>query len=853
MENDFFNTRKALSVSVLLFISTVLAAQTKIVTDSPFVKGTTVVIPGAKFKRSGYHNLFWGRHYRKEWSTPVRVSNFYIDTAYGGLTPTAESGSRQSQGLRLKSGKGKEYVLRSVDKDFGRAFPDNFQKTFITRVAKDQASIAYPFAAITITPMIQATGIYHTNPRIIFVPAQGPLSDYNKKYGNQLYLFEERADENQEDADYFGNSKNVIGSEKLFEHIYEDNDNRVDQKAFAKARLFDMFIGDWGRHPDNWRWAKFDDGNLNIYRPVPRDRDQAYTKLDGFWPWVGINIAGATHLETFSFRIHNVKKFNKPAWPLDRPFTNELTQQDWTNAAQQLQSALTDQLIEYSIHQLPPELFSISGPTIIAKLKSRRNHLQDYAKDYYRFLSHHVELRGSNDREFFEVKRLNNAETQINIYKITKENEIKKKPYYSRTFFNKETREVRLYSLDKPDIIQVTGPPHGVKVRIIDPDGTDSISREAKGRTKLSIGKKFKFDTLHTKKFDFFILPLFSPPEYKVFEDDPMGLFTKTGARISVNMRYLSQPWRRQQYMKSHVLSANYGFLRTAFNIGYIGRFNHTVGPFDFLIKARVDPRAVENYFGTGNETTKTSSKRNYNRTFTTRFYGGLGLSLPIKSQQAIDISGFYQSIKVDKTAGHFISTDHGIDPSLFNNRQFAGAELAYRFRRINNEKFPTAGVDFLLAGDYVQNLKETDRSFTNVVSSLSVYIPLGKAFSIASKAGGAALTGDADFYHLNKLGGYVNLRGYDRERFSGKTMFYNNNELRWVVNTKNYFFNGEIGLLAFYDDGRVWQPLEKSDKWHTGYGGGLILIPFNKLVLTGTYCISEEAKFLQLKAGLFF
>ncbi len=105
----------------------------------------------------------------------------------------------------------------------------------------------------------------------------------------------------------------------------------------------------------------------------------------------------------------------------------------------------------------------------------------------------------------------------------------------------------------------------------------------------------------------------------------------------------------------------------------------------------------------------------------------------------------------------------------------------------------------------------------------------------------------------MNKLGGYVNLRGYDRERFSGKTIFYNNNELRWVTNTKNYFFNGEIGLLAFYDDGRVWQPLERSNKWHTGYGGGLILIPFNKLVLTGTYCISEEAKFLQLKAGLFF
>ena len=102
--------------------------------------------------------------------------------------------------------------------------------------------------------------------------------------------------------------------------------------------------------------------------------------------------------------------------------------------------------------------------------------------------------------------------------------------------------------MDKADVIKVAGPSHGVKVRIIDPEGNDSISIEAKARTKLSIGKKFKFDTLHTKKFDFFILPLFSPPEYKVFDDDPMGLFTKTGARISVNVRYITQPWRETKY-----------------------------------------------------------------------------------------------------------------------------------------------------------------------------------------------------------------------------------------------------------------------------------------------------------------
>jgi hypothetical protein len=129
----------------------------------------------------------------------------------------------------------------------------------------------------------------------------------------------------------------------------------------------------------------------------------------------------------------------------------------------------------------------------------------------------------------------------------------------------------------------------------------------------------------------------------------------------------------------------------------------------------------------------------------------------------------------------------------------------------------------------------------------------LTKAFSLAIRGGGGTMTGDADYYHLQKLGGYINLRGYQRERFYGKSMAYNNNELRWLVNTKNYFFNGQVGLLAFYDEGRVWQPGEHSTTWHTGYGGGLILVPFNKIALTGTYCISKEDRQLQLKAGMFF
>ena len=145
----------ALCLFLLLAISS--KSQTVIMLDSPFVTGTTVVYPGLTYERSGYHNFWWGKHYRREWSTAVRVKNFYLDTANGGLEVVKEGGSRQSMGLRLKDKNGKEYVLRSIDKDFRNGLPEMYHKTFLGHIAKDQASIGYPFAAVTITPMIEAT------------------------------------------------------------------------------------------------------------------------------------------------------------------------------------------------------------------------------------------------------------------------------------------------------------------------------------------------------------------------------------------------------------------------------------------------------------------------------------------------------------------------------------------------------------------------------------------------------------------------------------------------------------------------------------------------------------------------
>jgi hypothetical protein len=48
---------------------------------------------------------------------------------------------------------------------------------------------------------------------------------------------------------------------------------------------------------------------------------------------------------------------------------------------------------------------------------------------------------------------------------------------------------------------------------------------------------------------------------------------------------------------------------------------------------------------------------------------------------------------------------------------------------------------------------------------------------------------------------------------------------------------------MVFADQGRVWLDHERSDVWHYGYGGGIILAPFNKLYIAVMYGTSPENK----------
>lgn len=69
------------------------------------------------------------------------------------------------------------------------------------------------------------------------------------------------------------NGENAISTSKLFDKLLENNDNRIDENEILRARLLDMYIGDYDRHEDQWKWGSVGEEKGRLYYAIPRDRD----------------------------------------------------------------------------------------------------------------------------------------------------------------------------------------------------------------------------------------------------------------------------------------------------------------------------------------------------------------------------------------------------------------------------------------------------------------------------------------------------------------------------------------------------------------------------------------------------
>jgi hypothetical protein len=816
---------------------------------------------GPQYKRSKWHQFLWGKNYRKEWTTPVRLPVFLLKDTLGGLIVKGQGGGHQTTSLHLETKNGKNYTLRSVDKRLGKVLPENFRGTFIEHIANDEVSMSHPYSAVAVPDMAQSAGVYHTDPVYVYLPKQEALDSFNEKAGNNVYLFEQRLKGDWSSSDNLGNFEKFYDTSEVIKKVLEETENRTDQAAFAKARLFDMFLGDWDRHGDQWRWGVVKKGNEKVFVPIPQDRDQVFFKHNGIILDAAIYAAGIRYFQSFKDHISKVTTLNFEERWLDRFFTNQLSREAWEKAAKELQQSLTDNVIENAVKKLPPEIFSISGNHIIYDLKSRRNHLLEYAVKYYLFLSKEVNVVGSKGSDYFEIKRLNDSETVVNLYNINKHGIKETNTYYSRTFLTNETKEVRLFGLSGNDVYTTEGKvSNGIKIKIIGGTDKDSmiINSLAGNRTKTSVydgGNDYVRAAGRIKHYVSNDSAVHSY-QYRDYTYDSRGtmaeLFYSLDDRLFIGFGYgwEHHRWRKLPFAFKQAISVHYSLTQRAISFTYKGLFPHTIGKWNLSLLGNYDFIRWTNFYGLGNESPFTTKNKDFNRMRARQGLGAIGLNR-IAGNHFFEINGFFQSVQIVNDDNRYVAKNIApLDPNVFKLKSFAGGAVGYTFSKLNNKIVPTSGINLSGNASYTKNINNS-HSFWKYGGNLQTYLPLVSKFSLAVSGGVESVDGDPEFYQYPSIGGAPDMRGFQLQRFHGKTAFYNSNELRFISNMRTYILNGKAGLLAFVDDGRVWMPLEKSDTWHVGYGGGILIAPFNLLFLDITYGISNEEKLIQLRLSM--
>ncbi|GAB4092073.1 hypothetical protein [Flaviaesturariibacter terrae] len=397
-------------------------------------QGDSVRVPASlQYERPGIINrILLGNNYRELWETPVKLPVFHLRAQ--GFRVKELGGGNQTLSLQLSDAQGHTWVLRTVEKEVTKALPPILAKTFILSLVQQQVSGSHPYAPLVVAPLSRALGVSGADPVFYYVPDDTAFGEFRERFAGTVCLLEERE---------AGESK-TQNSEKVLERLVDKGTVRPDAPSILRARLLDLFIGDWDRHAGQWRWA---DRPGNLVTALPRDRDQAFFFSNGVLPRF-FQATILKYLVSYEGDISNWRGITFKSWPFDRYFLSDLDRQQWTGILESMQSALSDSVLEASVKALPPEIYARNGERLLAQLKGRRDDLRKHGLRYYRFLSGYVDIYGSDkDEEFVVTGTGDTARVQVFALKDGARGRL----LYDRQFVRSDTRLLRLWAFHGHD------------------------------------------------------------------------------------------------------------------------------------------------------------------------------------------------------------------------------------------------------------------------------------------------------------------------------------------------------------------------------------------------------------------
>ncbi|SFS29829.1 metallophosphoesterase [Lutibacter maritimus] len=839
-----------------------------------FPKTETASIYSTKeISKGSIYLSLWGKHYRKYYGTKVTAPTVLLDTLFGGLKPIKTGGGHQSKSLRLEDKNGRQFVMRALKKSATQylqavAFKNQyiegqFENTYTEDLLLDIYTTSHPYAPFTIGKLADAINLFHTNPTLYYVPKQNALSNFNNEFGDELYMIEEHASDNH-NIKSFGYSKELIGTDDLLKNLRKSDDFLVDEDAYIRARLFDMLIGDWDRHEDQWRWATFKNGNKTTYKPVPRDRDQAFSKNDGLiLGFLTRAIPALKLMQVFNEDIRNVKWFNLEPYPLDMALINKADFASWNKQVKFIQQNITPEIVDEAFKNFPTEVHDKTIFDIKKKLLGRLKNLPKIAKIYYKHLAKYAVVKGNDKDNLFEIERLINGKTLVKIYNI-KNNE-KGTKFFQKIYSKEETSEIWIYGLDDKDVFKVTGVKNNIiPIRIIGGQNNDIYNIENKKRVTIYDykTKKNTFNNLHvkTKLTNNYKTNVYNYKKLKYNQNQIMpsiGSNPDDGFRVGIINTYTVFGFERNPFTQQHTINASYYFSNKGYDISYNAEYANIFRNWNLLVETKfTSPNYSINFYNFGNETQNFENEfnDNYHRVKISTYAVNPFLKWKGRLGSEFKIGPLFESIEVENTANRYINA---INYKQEKRKTYTGIHTFYSYENYDNKAFPTLGMNFSLEAGWKQNIEKNTENNGFFSPSLGInykIISNGKIV-FATKFKGNIIFGDTfEFYNAATIGGIDGLRGFRNQRFTGNSSFYQNSDIRFNLrNVKTELVPMQFGIFTGFDYGRVWLKNENSNDWKTAYGGGLWLTGADMLNLNLSIFNSKDGAYVKFGLGFGF
>ncbi|SFZ89390.1 Calcineurin-like phosphoesterase [Flaviramulus basaltis] len=830
--------------------------------------------------KTGFFESVWGDHYRNVYSTKIKAKVATLDTLYGGLEVVRKGGGHQTRSLRLKTKDGRELNMRALRKSATQYLQtvlfkdtyiqDEFEKTAIEGLILDFYTAAHPYAFTVVPDLSNAAKIFHTNPKLYFIPKQKSLGEFNREYGGELYMIEERPEDNYADERNFGYADDIESTHDIIEKVREDEKYKIAEDAFVRARLFDMLIGDWDRHQDQWRWAQFDQANGDkYYHPIPRDRDQVFSNFDGALLDVMKIISGSTkQLQVYDDKLEDVEWMNSAGIKIDRVLIQDSNKEVWLEQAKFLQENITDEVIEKAFAKVPEEVQDITLDEIKEKLKGRRSNLQDIATRYYNYLNKLVILTGTDKDDFIEVIRTGDEETRIIISRI-KDGE-KEEVIVDKIFNRAITKEIWIYGLDDKDVFEVSGKANNlIFTRLIGGQEND-IYRIKNGRRIKVYDHKSKPNTIEENKgadikfSDTYNLNLFDFNKNIVKTSvitPAIGYNPDDGFLLGIQYVKTKKGFQRNPFSTQHRFRGGYYFATNGFSLDYNGEFANIFGDWNLHVGGKfTSENFTNNFFGYGNETVNNDDALDldFNRVKTGIYAVKVGILKKGNFGSDYGFRTLFEGIEIEDTPDRFVADFMPSNNTDFYKRRFfGGLEAQFNYKSFDNAINPSKGMTFMINIGGKTEFKDTENTYGYLNSDLGFYNSLSKNKKLVLKTDVRTQVRVGDelvFYQAANIGGKNGLRGFRTERFTGKNSFVGSADLRYSFPSfKTNILPFQIGVFSGFDVGRVWLNGDFSDKWHNDYGGGFWVTAAESLSGTFNFFNSEEGLRFSFGFGLNF